>query len=270
MLRQSIIVGLSIFIASCGMGFGLEDPPPAENNQQEWINELPPVTLYPEPLPPIADLPIIVQPPFVSPPLIEPPDNGTGSPEPPPPPPPVEPPDDGTGMTEEEFNRRMVQQREMPPEYYRSRVRDYEMRQRMMSPPVVKIMGDQSEKILSLPILMPPKELTGCGRSFIFESIVPVVSESMQYRGWWLVAVGMPIGLPVSNMDLKLYFYWARQVSAKEVGAVYSGFATNMYDVETAPDAKIHFGKNPLPYQLVSHVTTYNFFPHMPNDTCLD
>ena len=147
---------------------------------------------------------------------------------------------------------------------------------RAYTQPIVKIedlipqmLGENSEQVVELNLPEPPEELHPCkmGMSLnIHRSPWPIMPTEYRYKGWWLLAsyIGYERSpeappnyvilrqIPNFNKRDMIYFYWARQLSEREVGIVPTGFITVDLIKNNIPvNAKIETESTILPYQWI-------------------
>lgn len=121
------------------------------------------------------------------------------------------------------------------------------------------LMGTATENTINLEIKEPPPEISPCYGALMTYN-VPVVDKQYQYNGWWLLAL-LNYPNPTTN------FYWATQISNTQVGAVPTGYNTNLI-TNPPQNVQIDLGYAKLPYQWSSHAGLYSGFPVNPNEKC--
>jgi hypothetical protein len=122
---------------------------------------------------------------------------------------------------------------------------------------IPKLMGTETLQTIKADIKEPPGEISPCYNAVLTQN-VPVVDKQYQYNGWWLLGT-----LNNSNTN----FYWATQISNTQVGAVPTGYVTNLIS-DPPVDAKLDLGYAQLPYQWVTRLGYYSGFPINPDEKC--
>ncbi len=139
-------------------------------------------------------------------------------------------------------------------------------REYVVKPVIVSFLGETATKTIDLSIPAPPSEMSACNSSVILGPGIPLVDKKHRYGDWWLIAT--TTSLIGFDPDTPVYFYWAKQVSAQEVGAVPTGFGTAKINPEMPDNAKINTGFAEVPYQWISRFEMLNHFPHMQEEPC--
>jgi hypothetical protein len=129
-----------------------------------------------------------------------------------------------------------------------------------------KILGTNTENYISLEIKEPPVEISPCYGAVITYN-VPPISKEYQYNGWWLLATLNNLKMPTES-PYATNFYWATQISETQVGAVPTGYVTNII-TDPPLDVKLDLGYTILPYQWVPRAGIYSVFPVNPDEKCV-
>lgn len=171
----------------------------------------------------------------------------------PPPITPITPPETGAASID-------IAQLEQHPRHYRG------PRFQQPVPVIISVLGKNTDNTLSIQIPKPPKELHACNQSIILGEYIPIIDEKYRYNNWWLIASTTALANHDSNIPV--YFLWARKISETEVGAVATGTGTSLINIKDPTDTKINTGYTTIPYQWVSRLENYNYFPMIADESC--
>jgi hypothetical protein len=138
--------------------------------------------------------------------------------------------------------------------------------QYVYKPVIVTFRGENSSESIKIEIPPPPTEMNACNASIILGEGIPMAEKEHRYGDWWLMAT--TTSLVGFSPDTPVYFYWAKQISANEVGAVPTGFGTSDINQDKPQNVKINTGFAEVPYQWVSRFEMFNHFPHMVEEPC--
>lgn len=206
---------------------------PAPETANNTLPVIEPIVIEPIIIPPLAVIDPIPQPPPITPVV-----------------PPTTPPETGAAA---------IPALDQHPRYYRN--------QNMPTPVVIATLGKNSDSVLEIQIPKPPAELHGCNQAIMLGEHVPVIQDKNLQNTWWLIA--STTSLAGFSPDKSVYFLWARKISETEVGAVATGVGTNLINIKDPVDAKIDTGSLVLPYQWISRLDNYNYFPTNPDESCV-
>ena len=135
-----------------------------------------------------------------------------------------------------------------------------------IKPIIVAVQGENATSSITIEIPEPPQDIVACDNAIILSEGIPMVDSANRYGEWWLVASAT--GILGYNPDAPVHFYWARQISATEVGAVPTGVSTNLIDQNKPQNLKVNTGFAEVPYQWISRFEMFNPFPRMADEPC--